>query len=707
MAVNPDNKYLKGYVTHKSGAAGGLLVGKRHSEGGIKVVNKSNGSPLEVEGGEVIITRPAVADETKKEFEGQMLTNREILSKINSDAGGVAFAEGGAIPEHVATKGASYKYGGKTMRDYEIVADCGCKHKMEGGGEVQPITLRLIHNKEKAPYLGKRFGQDVEPAGYYAIEKPSTFTGATNYDVVEFQSKKPLYIPVTSDTLVSWKYELSKKYKSKKKELTNKLMSEGYDAIITKYAEGDTGEIIILDTDRIKIAYKSDGKLEVGKLSKGMNLTDVAEMHGMKEADLKEEMRMGIKHEMTEHTNDKTAAMRIALDHLVENPRYYTDLQKFEEQNAPSYDEHFDAIVITMAEGGEVSALYSFKTPTGEPSKLTYVQQVLVRTKAFKQYFGDWETAAKRYLLDKQENFHAHYENVSKIIDFGTLEPKVVYHGTMAADEFFTFDVTKEQGVGRPYAYFAVNKEYAENFNKFSQRGEAVRSLLYSSFLNIRKPFMARGMEYEQKQKDAGYWMTIIKGTITFDRYGDLSKRDELDAAVDSQIKGYVRDTYTQPAPFWWLMARDTNKEFKYFLMSYGYDGVAFSEEYTADYDVTNPSQFTYAYTVFDATQIKLADGRNIDFDAMNPDIRYERGGKILNEGKMENAEDRAETKEERRRRLREMCLGESAMSKGGDIFKSGGEIHTDKENLSTFDRSSRRSGAVEYVDGLIARTKK
>ena len=28
-------------MTHKAGAAGGLLVGKRHSEGGIKAVNKS------------------------------------------------------------------------------------------------------------------------------------------------------------------------------------------------------------------------------------------------------------------------------------------------------------------------------------------------------------------------------------------------------------------------------------------------------------------------------------------------------------------------------------------------------------------------------------------------------------------------------------------------------------------------------------------
>jgi hypothetical protein len=53
-----------------------VLVGKRHSEGGIKAVNKSTNQPLEMEGGEVVITRNAVSDNEKREFEGEMLTNR-------------------------------------------------------------------------------------------------------------------------------------------------------------------------------------------------------------------------------------------------------------------------------------------------------------------------------------------------------------------------------------------------------------------------------------------------------------------------------------------------------------------------------------------------------------------------------------------------------------------------------------------------------
>ena len=134
--INPDDKSVKDYFSHGSGNLGGVLVGKRHSEGGIKAVNKSNGQPLEMEGGEVVITRNAVSDTEKREFEGEMLTNREILSRINQSGGGVAFADGGEVPEEIFITGKTYNYGGNVMKDSEIVSSCGCKHKMADGGKV-------------------------------------------------------------------------------------------------------------------------------------------------------------------------------------------------------------------------------------------------------------------------------------------------------------------------------------------------------------------------------------------------------------------------------------------------------------------------------------------------------------------------------------------------------------------------------------------
>src|SRR6056300_1535277 len=88
-------------IKHNQGEAGGYLVGRRHSTGGIKAINKSTGQPLEMEGGEVVITRNAVSDPTKRSFNGKMMTNREILSNINQSGGGVAFADGGEVPENI------------------------------------------------------------------------------------------------------------------------------------------------------------------------------------------------------------------------------------------------------------------------------------------------------------------------------------------------------------------------------------------------------------------------------------------------------------------------------------------------------------------------------------------------------------------------------------------------------------------------------
>jgi hypothetical protein len=76
---------------------GGYFEGRPHSQGGIKAVNVDTNTPIEVEGGEVVITKDAVSDTTKRMFEGKMMTNKEILSRINQSGGGVALAKGGTI----------------------------------------------------------------------------------------------------------------------------------------------------------------------------------------------------------------------------------------------------------------------------------------------------------------------------------------------------------------------------------------------------------------------------------------------------------------------------------------------------------------------------------------------------------------------------------------------------------------------------------
>lgn len=129
-------------IKHNQGEAGGYLVGRRHSTGGIKAVNKSTGQPLEMEGGEVVITRDAVSDNTKRSFNGKMMTNRQILSEINQSGGGVAFADGGEVPDTMHfTADAEYEYGGKTMCGCDLATEMSKTQSLEDGGSTDSLSI--------------------------------------------------------------------------------------------------------------------------------------------------------------------------------------------------------------------------------------------------------------------------------------------------------------------------------------------------------------------------------------------------------------------------------------------------------------------------------------------------------------------------------------------------------------------------------------
>lgn len=386
----------------------------------------------------------------------------------------------------------------------------------------------------------------------------------------------------------------------------------------------------------------------------------------------------GIRVEM-EHTNDPETAKKIALDHLFESIHYYEELEKMEKTlEKREMDEHYNEIKDIYENGGEIDEIFHFTTPTGERSKLTYIQQVLVRTSAFKNWFGDWEKAAKRFLSDGRENYDKHYERVSKVIDSVTLEPRVVYHGTMSEKEFFTFDVTREKGTGRPYSYFAYNKEYAQHFTKISQReGDNAQPHLYEVFLDVKHPFIAQGHEYVDKNKDAEGWLKAITGTIMWDRYRSIERDDfakAVESTIENQVGRYVKNIYPSGSSnkFWKLMAGDIDKQFKFFLLAYDFDGVFYSEEFAVDYDVENPAQFTLAITVFDAHQIKLADGRNTQFNPFSDDIRFEKGGSLH--------ENNHEMEVEHTQKMNKLESIQQMMEKGGKVQGDGKKSNNAKD---------------------------
>jgi hypothetical protein len=73
-----------------------------------------------------------------------------------------------------------------------------------------------------------------------------------------------------------------------------------------------------------------------GHISDHMSLLDIAKKHGVTDSELRSELKKGIKVEQ-EHTSNVKTAARIALDHLFEDPKYYTKLAKIKlEENKSS-----------------------------------------------------------------------------------------------------------------------------------------------------------------------------------------------------------------------------------------------------------------------------------------------------------------------------------------------------------------------------------
>ena len=85
-------------------------------------------------------------------------------------------------------------------------------------------------------------------------------------------------------------------------------------------------------TDRLRIeGVITEGEDNIpGGLAKGMTLNDIAEKHGVSVDILVAEFKKGIQTEM-EHTTDREMAKEITMDHLFEDPQYYTKLSSVEE----------------------------------------------------------------------------------------------------------------------------------------------------------------------------------------------------------------------------------------------------------------------------------------------------------------------------------------------------------------------------------------
>jgi len=242
---------------------------------------------------------------------------------------------------------------------------------------------------------------------------------------------------------------------------------------------------------------------------------------------------------------------------------------------------------VEFEKGGE--ALKKMLAPNGKVSNLTAEQYELVRTPAFKKWFGDWENLILTKLNDSgidDVSLKRLEDGVSKVVDENG-EPLVVYHGSKYDFNVFNPDLTGKSSRlkrTRRGVYFSSKINVAESFihnYKMDEYGLKVNDgSVYKVFLNLKTPNIIYG-----QGKDITWWDTEIRAI----EWSEVRFKDNNE-------KGFII-----------LNTIDTMG-----------DLVDFSDIYIA----------------YNPNQIKLADGTNTEFDENSDDIRFAKGGAILNNPK-------------------------------------------------------------------------
>lgn len=260
------------------------------------------------------------------------------------------------------------------------------------------------------------------------------------------------------------------------------------------------------------------------------------------------------------------------------------------------------------------------KAPNGKPTNLNERQWVQVRTKAFKNWFGDWENDP---------------ENASKVVDENG-EPKVVQHGT-PVEELYEFDInhlgdnTGDKGVYGAGFYFGnLDKE------GFSIYGDNI----IPAYLNIRSPYnidadseildfitsldfaSMREVKFKGQSKESSTigelidYINEVKNKYNSGEYSDIieSFRGIFGKAADEEV---IMRKISLKFAFPLSVNAFINDciggiDFAKALKKNGNDGVIVW------------SQKEYSELVaFSPNQIKSATDNTGDFDPNNPDIRF------------------------------------------------------------------------------------
>lgn len=250
--------------------------------------------------------------------------------------------------------------------------------------------------------------------------------------------------------------------------------------------------------------------------------------------------------------------------------------------------------------------------PNDKKSNLTERQYAQVRTKAFKDWFGDWENDP---------------ENASKVVDENG-EPLVVYHGTNA-DNITAFSLekakhnigiflSKSKNVARSYVdwlninyYGKIINDELNNFNIYESYDEYKNRVLESE-KDADLPFSSLMSEEAFNAKKAAI--------INFDEHvynTFVNLRNPL--IVDAKKRKWDSILFKG--------VKNTTKSLAVYAKKYGYDGVIVTDVedngLKNQNDIISGYEISDEYIAFNPNQIKSATDNVGTFSRTDDDIRY------------------------------------------------------------------------------------
>ena len=209
--------------------------------------------------------------------------------------------------------------------------------------------------------------------------------------------------------------------------------------------------------------------------------------------------------------------------------------------NQESIEKEIKSILANAPKNSEGQLL----APNGKPTKLSERQYAQVRTTEFKKWFGDWTK-----ITQNEDGTWNIPDDVSKVIDSKTGEPKVVYHSSNIKNINIFRPSLSKFGFGAGI-FFSDSEEYSKfvTHTKFT----------YALFLGIKNPINTNNLEREktsdlfllEEPRSIQDWVEKFgteEGYLEY--FNSIKQRDGIigeDAEKPSRYKGTVEYVVRNP----------------------------------------------------------------------------------------------------------------------------------------------------------------